>query len=83
MEQNTIDLKALIHVHQVQRPVPDKGASAHIDPWPNLGTIHTKMDAYFEVSVLLEGEQNFALPSADSKQAVTPNVTRGLCVSCR
>ena len=74
LERNTVDPKALVHVHQAQRPVPNEGADVHIDPWPNPGTIHINTDAYFEVSVLLEGEQNFALPSADSKQAVTPKI---------
>ena len=73
LEQNTIDPKALVRVHQVWRPVPDEIASMHIDPWPNLGTIHINTDIYFEVSVL-EGEQNLALPSADSEQAVTPKI---------
>ena len=56
------------------RPVPDEGASTHINLWPDPSTIHSKMDAYFEVSVLLKGEQNFALLSADSEQAVTPKI---------
>ena len=46
----------------------------HINSWPDLGTVHSKLDTYFEVSVLLKGEQNFILPSADNKQAVTPKL---------
>jgi len=71
-EQNIVDPKARVHMHQKQGPVLDKSASAHINPWPGLGIIPADLDIYFEVSVLLEGEQNFILPSADSKQAVTP-----------
>lgn len=33
---------------------------------------HTDPDIYFEASALLEGEQNFILPSADSEQAFAP-----------
>jgi hypothetical protein len=42
-------------MHQKRRPVLDESASAHIDLWPDLGTIYTDPDIYFEVSALLEG----------------------------
>ncbi|KAF8489659.1 hypothetical protein F5888DRAFT_1870139 [Russula emetica] len=72
MEQGLVDPKALVRMHKKRRPVLDKGASAHIDPWPGPGTIQTGSDAYFKVSALLEGEQDFIPPIADSEQAVTP-----------
>lgn len=74
LEQNSINLKALVYVHQVWRPIPNDGAGVHINPWPDLSIIHTETDAYFKVLVLLEGEQNFALLSANSKQADTPKI---------
>ena len=72
LERKPVDPKALVREIEARRPVLDKGAGAHIDLWPDPGTIHINPDAYFEVSALLEGEQNFGLPSADSEQAVTP-----------
>jgi hypothetical protein len=74
LEQSLIDLKAPVCMHQMQRPVLDESAVVHIDPWPNVGTIHTDPNIYFEVSAMLEGEQNTILPSEDSKQAVTPKI---------
>ena len=74
LEQVLIDPKAFICMHRVQRPVFDEGGGTYIDPWPDPGTIHTDSDIYFEASALLEGEQNFILPSADSQQAVTPQI---------
>ena len=59
-------------MHQKWGPTLDNSAGAHIDPWPSLGIIPADLDIYFEVSALLEGEQNFILPSADSEQAVIP-----------
>ena len=73
-EQSLIDPKALVRVHQMRRPVLDESAVVHIDPWPNAGTIHADPDIYFEVSAMLEGEQNSILPSEDSEQAVTPKI---------
>jgi hypothetical protein len=72
LEQVLIDPKAFICMHRVQRPVLDEGSGTYIDPWPDPGTIHTDSDIYFEALALLEGEQEFILPSADSEQAVTP-----------
>jgi hypothetical protein len=56
-----------------QSPVDPKaqGADVHIDPWPDSGSICKEAGIYFEVSALLEGEQNFVLWSVDSEQAVT------------
>ena len=70
-EQALIGPKALVHPCQAWRPVLDESAGAHIDPWPDPGIIHADPDVYFEASALLEGEQNFILPIADSEQAVT------------
>ena len=74
LEQDPVDAKALVRMPQMWTPVVDEGAGAHIDPWPDLGTIHTNPDTYFEVSALPEGEQNFGLPSVDSKQAITSKI---------
>jgi hypothetical protein len=79
LEQRPIDPKALVRIIQMWRPVVDEGAGAHIDPWPNPGTVHSNLDAYFKVSALLEGEQKLILPSADSEQAVTPKT---FSISC-
>lgn len=68
LERNLIDPKALVRMRQARRPIPDEGAGMQ------LGTIHTEMDACFDVSLLPEGEQNFALPNVDSEQAVTPKI---------
>ena len=71
-------------MHQARRPVLDEGTGAHIDPWPeppDPGTGHTNLEAYFEASALLEGEQNFTLPSVDSEQAVTSQIFSFLCLS--
>jgi hypothetical protein len=73
LERKPVNLKALVHT-QMQRPVLNESASMHTDPWPNAGTIHTDLDIYFEVSAMLEGEQNFSLSSTDSEQAVTPKI---------
>jgi len=72
MEQSPIDLKALVRTHKNWRPVLDDRASAHIDPLPGPTTIQTGPNTYFEVSALLEGEQNIILPIPDSEQAVIP-----------
>jgi hypothetical protein len=66
-----VDPKALVRMYQERRPV---SAGAHIDPWPDPGTIHIDPDVYFEASALLEGEQKIILPSADSEQAVAPKI---------
>jgi hypothetical protein len=79
LEQRPIDPKALVRIIQTRRPVVDEGADAHIDPWPDPGTVHSNLDAYFKVSALLEGEQKLILPSADSEQAVTPKT---FSISC-
>ena len=56
---------------------------AQINPSPDPGTIHTDTDAYFAVSVLLEGEQNIVLPSADSDQTVIPKaISSSYCPLC-
>jgi hypothetical protein len=79
LKQRPIDPKALVCIIQMRRPVVDEGAGAHIDPWPDPGTVHSNLDAYFKVSALLEGEQKLILPSADSEQAVTPKT---FSISC-
>ena len=80
LEQNLVDPKAPVRMHQARRPVLDKGTCMHIDPWPDPGTIHTDPEAYFKVSALLEGEQNFGLPSVDSEQAVTSKILSFSCL---
>ena len=57
---------------QAWRPVLNEGASVHTDLWPDLCPTYSNPDVYFEASALLEGEQNFALLSMNSEQAVTP-----------
>ena len=62
---------------EAQRPVLHRSVAnvgAHIDLWPDPGTIYTDPDVYIEVSTLLEGEQQLILPSADSEQAVALQV---------
>jgi hypothetical protein len=71
LEQKPIDPKAQVRISQMRRPVVDEGAGAHIDPWPDPGSIHPDLDVYFEMSALLEGEQKHILPSLDSEQVVT------------
>ena len=72
LEQCSINLKIQVHMLQAWRPVLDEGASAHTDLWPDLCPTYSNPDIYFEASALLEGEQNFALLSMNSEQAVTP-----------
>ena len=66
-------MKVLVCMQQAQRPVPDEDTSTHINLWPNLDIIHINTDTYFKVPVMLKGEQNIFLPSADSEQAVILN----------
>jgi hypothetical protein len=82
LEQSLFDPKALVRMHQARRPVLDEGAGMHIDTWPDLGTVHTNPDVYFEASALLEGEQKISLPSADSEQAVASKTCLSSSLPC-
>ena len=39
-EPGSLDPKAHVHAHQVQRPVLDEGAHMYPNPWPNLGVLN-------------------------------------------
>jgi hypothetical protein len=67
LEKSPIDPKATFRALQERRPVPDGGLGAHNDSWHDIDP-----DVYSDASVLFEGEQKFTSPSADSKQAITP-----------
>jgi hypothetical protein len=66
------NLKACVHVHQAQRPVPDEGACVRPELWPSVGGENEDLDTYTRASVLLEGEQNMILPSVKSEQYAAP-----------
>jgi hypothetical protein len=75
LEQVLINPKAPVCIHWMQQwPVLNESTSVYIDLWPNLGTSFSNSNVYFKASALLKGKQKFHLPSADSKQAVTPNI---------
>ena len=65
--------KACVHVHKVQRPVPDEGAHMHPDPWPNLGIIIINLDTCIRSASQLKGEQNINLPSVGSELHAAPS----------
>jgi hypothetical protein len=46
-------------MHQKRRPVLDESACAHIDPWPNPGTIHTDPDIYLHTSYTIIGARHY------------------------
>ena len=67
-----IILKAHVHVHKVQGPVPDKGAHMRPNPWPNLGVVIIDPDTCIGSASQLEGEQNINLPSVGSELHAAP-----------
>ena len=72
LEQYNVDSKAPVHTQQAWRPVTDEVTHACPGPCPNLGIITTDLDVYTKASVLLKGEQNYALPFEGSKQHAIP-----------
>jgi hypothetical protein len=44
-EPKSVDPKVPVHMHQVQKPIPDEGAHACPDPWPSLGIITVNLAA--------------------------------------
>jgi hypothetical protein len=72
VEQAIVVPKAKGRAHQAQRPVFDESAPVCPDPWPSPGIVETDPDVYTGSSVLLEGEQNFILPSVGCKQHTHP-----------
>ena len=81
LEQYNVDLKAPGRAQQARRPVADKVARAYPGPCPNLGIITTDSDVYTKASVLLEGEQNYALPFEGSEQYAAPCTPQSFSLS--
>jgi len=65
--------KARVRVHKVRRPVPDKGARTHPDPWPSPGIIIADPDTCIGSASQLEGEQNFHVPCVGSELHAAPS----------
>ena len=72
LEQYNVDSKAPVRAQQVWRPVTDNVTRVCPGPCPNLGIITTDLDVYTKASVLLEGEQSYALPFEGSEQYAAP-----------
>ena len=68
LEQYNVDSRAPVRAQQAWRPVADEVAHVCPGPCPNLGIITTDSDIYTKASVLLEGEQSYALPFEGSEQ---------------
>ena len=81
LEQYNVDSKAPGRAQQARRPVADKVARAYPGPCPNLGIITTDSDVYTKASVLLEGEQNYALPFEGSEQYAAPCTPQSFSLS--
>jgi len=65
--------KAHVHVHKVQRPVPDEGAHMCPNLWLNLGVIIVNPDTCIRSASQLKGEQNINLPSVGSELHAAPS----------
>ena len=81
LERYNVESKAPVHAQQAQRPVTDEGTCACPDPCPYLGIITTDSDVYTKASVLLEGEQNYALPFEGSEQYAAPCTPQSFSLS--
>ena len=55
-ELKSINQKAPVRAHRVQRPIVDEGARTRPDPWPRLGIITIKLDIYLRSASTLEGK---------------------------
>ena len=66
--EDPIALEPDIVIPKARKPVFNKGAHTHPNPWPSLGANTTDLDVYQRASVLLEGEQNLFLPCVGSEQ---------------
>jgi len=73
--------KARVRVHEAWRPVLDKGARMHPDPWPNLGAIIIDPDTCIGSALQLEGEQNFHIPCVGSKLHAAPSAPQHFSLS--
>jgi len=71
-EPAVVILKAHVHAHQAWRPVPNKGACVHPDPWPSPDIVITKLDACLGSALQPEGEQNIHIPCVGSKLHAAP-----------
>jgi len=63
-ELGSVNPKAHVHMHQVQRPVLNEGAHMCPNPWPNLGIINTShvstpCHTLASLGALEEEEENF------------------------
>jgi len=59
--------KAHVYVHKARRPILNKGACTHPDPWPSPGIIIINLDTCIRSALQLKGEQNINLPCVGSK----------------